>query len=203
MTSGSRYGERRGICKRKHAGGICCVRKRAARCQSGPGAAGTGDESRCSNFQSNVAKWLRTGWAPAITHPPVDQAVCAGGSITLTVSAKGTAPLSHQWRKGNHDDYDVLKDAGSVSGAAAAALTITGVADVVAGSYYCAVGNACGLVTSDLAMLAVGPTAWYRDCDCDGCGAGPSGVGVVPAVPLLALITPGSGAEDRWGPPRG
>ena len=82
---------------------------------------------------------------PAITVHPVSQTVCAGSSVTFTVSATGTAPLSYQWRKNGVN----------ISGATSASYTITSAATGDAGSYTCVVSNSGGSATSNAATLTV------------------------------------------------
>jgi hypothetical protein len=42
---------------------------------------------------------------PTITSDPVDRTTVLGGSVTFTVSATGTAPLTYQWRKNSIDIF--------------------------------------------------------------------------------------------------
>ncbi len=83
--------------------------------------------------------------APAITTQPTSQTVVAGTSVTLTVVASGTAPLSYQWSKGGV----------ALSGATAASYTIAAVTTGDAGSYTCVVTNGAGSATSNAAILTV------------------------------------------------
>jgi len=82
---------------------------------------------------------------PSITDHPDSQAICEGGSVTFTVSATGTGPLSYQWRK-----YSSV-----IPGATSASYTIDPVSSGDAGSYNCVVTNACGSATSNGATLTV------------------------------------------------
>ena len=83
--------------------------------------------------------------APAITTQPASQTVNAGATVTFTVSATGTAPLSYQWMKGGVN----------ISGATTAALTLSSVTAASAGSYTVLVSNPAGSVTSAAATLTV------------------------------------------------
>ena len=83
---------------------------------------------------------------PAITAPPVVLPTPVGNSVSICVTASGTAPLSYQWRKGGI----------SVAGATNACFTIAAAQTGDAGSYDCVVSNAAGSVTSSAAVLAVG-----------------------------------------------
>jgi hypothetical protein len=59
------------------------------------------------NFQARQPETLRAVIerilppiaAPTITLQPQSQTIVAGGTVTLTVSADGSAPLSYQWQK--------------------------------------------------------------------------------------------------------
>ena len=82
---------------------------------------------------------------PSITDHPNSQALCEGGSVTFTVSASGTGPLSYQWRKYSS----------AIPGATSASYTIDPVSLGDAGSYNCVVPNACGSATSNGATLTV------------------------------------------------
>ncbi len=94
---------------------------------------------------------------PSITQHPQSQTVPPGGSVTLTVVASGTEPLSHQWQK----------NAGDISGATATSLTINPVAEGDAGNYRCVVINNFGTATSSEAVLTVAelPTGAYPIVD--------------------------------------
>lgn len=82
---------------------------------------------------------------PTITGDPVSQSVSVGASVTFTVTASGTAPLSYQWRK-NGDNIDTAK---------AASHTISSVSAADAGNYSCHVSNTSGDSTSQEAVLTV------------------------------------------------
>lgn len=85
------------------------------------------------------------GAPPTISTPPRAQTSCAGGSVTFSVTAAGTAPLSYQWQK----------DGATIPGAAGASYTINPVAAAHAGSYTVVVANKAGKVTSSPATLTV------------------------------------------------
>lgn len=93
------------------------------------------------------------GVPPIITTQPTDQTVIAGTAVQLTVAAAGTEPLSYQWRKGGAD----LVDAGNISGALTATLTLTPAELGDAGAYDVVVTNAVSSTTSDAATLTVNP----------------------------------------------
>lgn len=83
--------------------------------------------------------------APSITTQPTGQIVNAGSSVTFTVSASGTAPLSYQWRFNGTN----------IAAANAASYTKTNVQSANAGNYSVVVTNAAGSVTSANAILSV------------------------------------------------
>ena len=91
--------------------------------------------------------------APVISTQPVAQTATAGNSLTFTVAATGTAPLSYQW----------LKDGSSIAGATAASYTIADVTSATAGNYSVAVTNAAGTVASNAAALTVNPAAYLSN----------------------------------------
>ncbi len=76
-------------------------------------------------------------------------AVLVGQSVTLSVSADGTAPFLYQW----------YKNSTIITGAAAATYSINSVQTTDAGSYYAIVSNSAGSTTSDTATLTVDTTA--------------------------------------------
>jgi YVTN family beta-propeller protein len=84
--------------------------------------------------------------APAIATQPQSQSVAAGSSVTFTVAASGSTPLSYQWYFGGSP----------ISGATSPAYTIGSAQSPNAGIYTCTVTNAVGAVTSNIATLAVG-----------------------------------------------
>jgi len=74
--------------------------------------------------------------APAITSYPADQAIVVGGSVTLSVAATGSAPLSYQWYKNGEP----------IAGATAADLQIVAAESTDAGLYSVSVANVYGSV---------------------------------------------------------
>lgn len=95
-----------------------------------------------------------------ITGQPSSQTVQTGASVTFTVTASGTAPLSYQWQK-NGDN---------ISGAVAASHSIASVISGDAGNYSCHVSNSGSNATSQVAVLTVssGPSPSIQDADSDG-----------------------------------
>ncbi|MEY4689319.1 MAG: hypothetical protein RIR76_3342 [Verrucomicrobiota bacterium] len=82
---------------------------------------------------------------PSISTQPQSQSVTAGASVTFSVVAAGTAPLSYQWKKGTAD----------ISGATNSSYTIPATVSADAGSYFVTVSNSAGNVTSNAASLTV------------------------------------------------
>jgi len=85
------------------------------------------------------------GTPPAITTQPQSRSVAIGSSVSFTVAATGSAPLTYQWQK----------NGGSIAGATAATYTIASAQAGDAGSYTVVVGNAAGTVVSAVASLTV------------------------------------------------
>jgi hypothetical protein len=82
---------------------------------------------------------------PSVTGQPSGDTLCAGDTITFTVTATGTAPLTYQWRK----------DGGDIGGATSTSYSIAVIAAGDAGDYDCVVTNACGSSPSNVATLDV------------------------------------------------
>ncbi|HLP01140.1 MAG TPA: immunoglobulin domain-containing protein, partial [Opitutaceae bacterium] len=83
--------------------------------------------------------------APSITTQPSSQTVTVGGSVSFSVAASGTAPLSYQWKKGG----------ANISGATSATYSIASAAAGDAGTYTVVVSNSAGSATSNGATLTV------------------------------------------------
>ncbi len=105
----------------------------------------TNVESGFSNETTYTVSTSATTQAPAITTQPASQSVPVGATVSFTVVAGGTAPLSYQWRL----------NGANLGGATSATLSFTNVTTSQAGSYSCRVTNAAGSVTSSTATLTV------------------------------------------------
>jgi gliding motility-associated-like protein/uncharacterized repeat protein (TIGR01451 family) len=106
----------------------------------------------CGNDTSiNVS--LMVNPAANITTEPINKTVCAGSSVSFSVTATGTG-LTYQWRKGIVN----LVNGVTISGATSATLTInpTAVTDT-AYNYTVIVSGTCGNDTSINASLLVNP----------------------------------------------
>jgi YVTN family beta-propeller protein len=108
-----------------------------------------------TNLGDNTVSRIETlaapfpGTAPVIATQPQSQSVPAGGSVTITVAASGSTPLSYQWYFGGSP----------ISGATSPSYTINSAQSSNAGSYACTVTNAVGTATSSVATLSVGAAA--------------------------------------------
>lgn len=89
------------------------------------------------NATSNIAV-LSVGSVAAITTQPIAGSVCLAGNTSLFAGASGTGVL-YQWQKGGVD----LTNGGTISGATAATLSITGAVIGDAGNYRCIISNGC------------------------------------------------------------
>lgn len=84
--------------------------------------------------------------APGIVTHPTNFSVVAGLSATFGVTATGTAPLAYQW---------LFNTNTTLSGATSSNYTIASAQSNHIGAYSVRVSNACGAVTSSVAMLTV------------------------------------------------
>lgn len=84
--------------------------------------------------------------APAITTQPGSYNTNTGASVTFSVTASGTAPLSYQW-------YD---NGSPISGATLSSYNLSGLLTSDSGTYNVRVSNAAGNATSSNAVLNVG-----------------------------------------------
>lgn len=80
---------------------------------------------------------------PSVTVLSAPTSVNAGGSVTMSVSATGTAPLSYQWKKDGVD----------LAGATATTLTLSSATIDTAGVYSVVVTNAAGSATTTVTTL--------------------------------------------------
>jgi gliding motility-associated-like protein len=85
-----------------------------------------------------------------ITDQPDNITICSGTNVVFSVVASGDS-IKYQWiRDGNR-----LTDNGIINGAHSSLLMLTSVTSAEAGSYYCEVSGACGIVNSQSAVLTV------------------------------------------------
>jgi hypothetical protein len=81
----------------------------------------------------------------AITGQPQSQTANAGAAVTLTVTARGMAPLSYQWQK----------NGANIFGATSSSFTFAKVQTTDAGNYSVTATNSSGTATSNVAVLTV------------------------------------------------
>ena len=110
-----------------------------------------------------LAKISGSVQAPLITTQPTNQLVESAVSVTFTVTAIGTPPLSYQWQfQGTNLVWTNLVNGGTnvsggthISGATNATLTISDPQTNNSGNYQVIVTNYAGSVTSSVAVLTV------------------------------------------------
>lgn len=118
------------------------------------------------------------GTAPAITTQPVSVTVTAGSSVSFSVAASGSAPLSYQWALNNTP----------IAGATNSSFSIASAASANAGTYTVTVSNAAGSVTSNGATLTVNAAPTPTPPSSGG-GGGGGGGGGAPSAWFCALLT--------------
>src|SRR5882762_5787144 len=98
----------------------------------------------CSGFVSGANTSALV--APMVTLQPANQTVTAGQTATFSVTANGTAPLTHQWKKNGV----------AISGAVSSSYTTPATANSDNGAQFIVlVSNSVGSVTSGAATLSV------------------------------------------------
>jgi hypothetical protein len=134
--------------------------------------------------------------APSISAQPQTQPVSSGASVTFTVTASGTAPLTYQWQ---HNGIPL-------AGATASSFTLTGATAIRDnGRYQVVVSNAQGATTSTAAFVNIAVTttqlvAWGRNVE----GEATVPVGLTDAVAIAAggahaLALKANGTVVSWG----
>lgn len=98
-----------------------------------------------ANFESGGGSSPPGATPPGISTQPVSQSVATGGSVTFTVTATGTTPLTYQWRFGGMN----------IPGATGSSLTLSNVQTADAGPYTVTVSNNVSSVSSNAATLTV------------------------------------------------
>ncbi|MBT0651768.1 MBG domain-containing protein [Geomobilimonas luticola] len=120
---------------------------------------GTGTCSVTMSAEKSISANFSACTVPSITANPANQTKTVGESVTFSVTASGTAPLSYQWRKGGEN----------ISGATSSSYTISSVVVADTGSYDVVVSNSCGSLASNAAFLIVNkatPTiTWNNPAD--------------------------------------
>jgi glucose/arabinose dehydrogenase len=97
-------------------------------------------------------------FAPSVTMQPINQAVCVGDLVKVSVSVAANPAPSFAWRRNGAP----LSNGGGISGANTPTLVITGAQPVSAGTHDCFIQNSQGSATSNVAVLNVGvPNSAY------------------------------------------
>ena len=99
---------------------------------------------------SSVAA-LTVNFPPAIANSPINQTLLTGDSVTYTVLASGSTPLSCQWRQNGTN----LTNVTGISGVATTNLSLTSVTTNRTGVYAAVVTNLFGATTNTIATLTV------------------------------------------------
>jgi hypothetical protein len=87
--------------------------------------------------------------APTIAASPANNdQTFEGETLTLTVSAVGTQPLTYRWEKLVGGVFQTVTDGGRISGATTGTLTISNAVPSDAGEYRAVVSNTLGSATS-------------------------------------------------------
>jgi len=87
--------------------------------------------------------------APSISTQPLSASAVVGRSLSLTVTATGTQPLTYQWYKSGI----------TIAGATSSSLTFAAISSADVGGYTVTVSNSAGSVTSSVATVTVGTVA--------------------------------------------
>jgi hypothetical protein len=103
----------------------------------------------CNTATSSPAM-LTVNTAPGVTASPLNQTICAGGSVSFTAAASGTPAPTVQWQVSSGGAFT------NIPGATSTTLTLNSVTFAQNGNKYQAVfTNACNTATSSAAMLTV------------------------------------------------
>lgn len=106
-------------------------------------------------FETKPDTTAPAGIAPTLATQPVGQTVLPGGILTLSVAPSGSPPLSYQWSRNGE----------AISGASAAAFSLSPIKSSDAGNYVVKVTGPAGTVSSNAATVAVAvtPTPVFRN----------------------------------------
>jgi methionine-rich copper-binding protein CopC len=107
--------------------------------------------SDTSSSVSSATATLTVAAPPLITTQPRSKVVAVDSSLSFTVGATGTPPLSYRWKRNGAN----LSNNSIYSGTATATLTITSAHTAEGGGYTVVVTDAVGSVTSAKATLTV------------------------------------------------
>jgi len=118
------------------------------------GAVGTGGTSRIDNFVVNASGFsIIDNGAPTVVLDVHNTNAYVGRTISLTVVASGSNPLSYQWYYPNLNTS--LADNGHVSGSTSSTLILNNVVTNDTGNYQVVITNASGSITSSIALVTV------------------------------------------------
>jgi len=142
--------------------------------------------------QSGDAVVMVLETAPYILTQPTDRAASIGASASFSVDARGTAPLSYEWRR----------DGRTITDATNATLTLTGLRLEDEGYYTVIVSNSVGVTVSAKALLTVSQVAVWGSGISSALKRFPPGLSNVVAVAagdshIVALKSDGTLAT--WG----
>ncbi len=123
---------------------------------------------------SSAASLTVNDIAPVFSSPTADSTttIDAGGSITLSAAATGSAPITYHWKKGLSNLADGNYENGAtVSGATTGTLTLTGVLAGDAGTYVCDAHNGTGdtlssgtTINVNDPIISVQPQSFTGEC---------------------------------------
>lgn len=153
--------------------------------------------SPCGPKNSTLAALIVNDAPVFMTQPTPVQTACAGGSISLSVTASG-GTLSYQWYKGGTP----LTNGGNISGVNSPTLTLnpTTAADS-ATDYYCVIQNGCVVpATSDNAAVTINEKPFLFNYSTSVCSEDAFTVSPVSGTPTAATIVP-SGTTYSWSAP--
>jgi hypothetical protein len=91
--------------------------------------------------------------SPTITVHPTLQMSCPGGTVSFSVTATGSSPLTYQWQKNGTN----LAEGGVYSGTNSGILSISNAQAAQEGDYRCVVSNTAGNATSQSASFTLRP----------------------------------------------
>jgi uncharacterized repeat protein (TIGR02543 family) len=106
-------------------------------------SAGDSPYSSVASYTTPAAPVTNT--APKISSQPASQTINVGSSVTFSVSASGTTPMTYQW----------FFNSGKMTGQTSSTLNLSNVQQNQAGNYSVIVSNVAGTATSSAAVLTV------------------------------------------------
>lgn len=140
----------------------------------------TTDKSGADNggIKLNFTYTAVSGSPPSILTQPLPATVSPGGSVTFSVSASGSDPLSYQW----------LFNGAAISGATGSSYTISNVQTSDGGTYAVTVTNPAGSATSNNVSLTVRSSTPSTPSTPSGGGGGGGGAPSLWFVAVLAAL---------------